>query len=706
MFTRREWLKLGTAGSVGWYLSTELGGVRRVFASGGPLAPVGIPKYVTPLVIPPVMPRTRNIVTRSGKNIDYYEIAVRQFAQHILPPEMGLAPTTVWGYGSVNHPGTFHFPAFTIEARWNAPVRVKWINDLVDGGGGYLPHLLAVDQTLHWANPPGGLDGRDSRGTSGSKYQGPVPMVTHVHGAHTTDDSDGYAEAWFLPPATNMPDGYARVGTWHDLFRAKFASRWGVEWEPGTATFQYPNDQRAATLWYHDHALGMTRLNVYAGPAGFYLIRGGPDDEVRGRLPGPAPSAGDSAGLVYRDIPLAIQDRAFNSDGSLFYPETRAYFEDLDDYPEGTPYLDIPFRPETACGLPSDVSPIWNPEFFGNVMVVNGRAWPSLTVENQRYRFRILNGCNSRFLILKFSNNLPFWQIGTEGGFLPAAVAQDHLLLAPAERADVIVDFGDVPAGTAITLLNLAPDEPFSGGIPGVDFEPADPATTGQVMQLRVTRARGADRSTHPVGLRLPPRTPLPAADLTRRLSLNEADSSTVKVSEDGRGNLVLDCATGEPFGPTEALLGVMDGDASVPLGWHAPVTENPEVDATEVWEIHNFTADAHPIHVHQVAFEVVNREVVETGEVRQPERSEVGVKDTVIAYPGEITRIKSHFDLPGQFVWHCHIVEHEDNEMMRPFTVGPAQTPAIRPPGTSHNSASPRGASSSMKPPGPASRR
>jgi spore coat protein A len=677
MFTRREWLKLGTAGSVGWYLSTGFGSVRRVFASGGPLDPGGIPKFVTPLVIPPAMPRTRKIVTRSGKNIDYYEIAVRQFAQHILPPNLGLAPTPVWGYGSVNHPGTFNYPSFTIEARWNAPVRVKWINDLVDAGGGYLPHLLPVDQTLHWANPPGGLAGRDTRGTIAARYQGPVPLITHVHGAHTTDESDGYAEAWFLPAATNVPDGYAKVGTWHDLFRAKFASRWGVEWEPGSATFQYPNDQRASTLWYHDHVLGMTRLNVYAGPAGFYLIRGGPDDEVRGRLPGPAPALGDEPGLVYRDIPLAIQDRAFNSDGSLFYPATRAYFEDLDDYPGGTPYLNIPYRPDAACGGPSDVSPIWNPEFFGNTMVVNGRTWPFLTVDNQRYRFRILNGCNSRFLILQFSNNMPFWQIGSEGGLLPAAVAQHRLLLAPAERADVIVDFGDVPPGTAITLLNLAPDEPFGEGTPGVDFEPADPATTGQVMQFRVSRGRGADRSTHPVSLGLPLRTPLPAATVTRRVSLNEADSATVKVRDDGDGNLVLDCVNGETFGPTEALLGTMAGDAPVPLGWHAPITETPAVDATEVWEIHNFTADAHPIHVHQVAFEVVNREVVETGEVRQPEPSEVGVKDTVIAFPGEITRIKSHFDLPGQFVWHCHIVEHEDNEMMRPFTVGPGQTPA-----------------------------
>ena len=675
MLTRRQALQLGAAGGVGWYLSSGFG-ARKVFAAGGPLDPASIPKFVTPLVIPPAMPRTRSILTRGGKNIDYYEIGVRQFRQHILPAGLDLSPTVVWGYGSVTHPETFNYPSFTIEAKWNAPVRVKWINELIDAAGGYLPHLLPVDPTLHWANPAGGVSGRDGHGMTAVRYQGPVPLVTHVHGAHVTDESDGYAEAWFLPAADNIPDGYASVGTWHNYFRAKFADLWGVEWAPGSATFQYPNDQRAATLWYHDHVLGMTRLNVYAGPAGFYIVRGGPGDDVRGTLPGPAPSQGDVPGLEYRDIAIAIQDRAFNADGTLFYPDTRAYFEDLDDYPGGQPYLKVPYIPESACGGPSDVPPIWNPEFFGDVMVVNGKSWPSLTVVNHRYRFRFLNGCNSRFLILQFSNHLPFWQIGTEGGFLPAPVMLDRLLLAPAERADVIVDFGAVPVDTSVTLLNLGPDEPFGGGTPGVDFDPADPATTGQVMQFVVQRGRGADRSTHPARLGLPAPLPLPAASVTRQVSLNELDSSTVKVSEDGSGNLVHDCVHGEPFGPTQALLGIMAGDVSQPLGWNDPITENPDVNTTEVWEIYNFTADAHPIHVHQVALEVVNRESIDEGGVRSPEPWETGTKDTVIAYPGEITRIKALFDLPGQYVWHCHIVEHEDHEMMRPFAVGPPPTP------------------------------
>ena len=175
-----------------------------------------------------------------------------------------------------------------------------------------------------------------------------------------------------------------------------------------------------------------------------------------------APGVGDSPLGEYTEIPIAIQDRSFNTDGSLFYPDNRAFFEGLDPA-----QLQIPFIPDIACdGLPSDVSPIWNPEFFGNMMVVNGFTWPYLEVEQRRYRFRFLNGCNSRFLILKTDNDMPFYQIGAEQGFLPTMVQLNELLMAPAERADVIMDFTNIPDGTEIILQNLGPDEPFGGGTP------------------------------------------------------------------------------------------------------------------------------------------------------------------------------------------------------------------------------------------------
>jgi len=650
---------------------------------GGSLDPNTIPKYQTPLVIPPAMPRTRRVRGTNGEMIEYYEIGVRQFQQQILPAS--LPATTVWSYGSVNHPGTFNYPSFTIEAKTDSPVRVRWINELMDANRNYLPHLLPVDQTLHWANPPGP---RDSSGMSPAPYTGPVPMVTHVHGAHTTDESDGYTEAWYLPDAANIPPGYFRQGTWYKFFRDKFASAQGHKWRRGSASFQYPNSQRATTLWFHDHTLGMTSRNVYAGPAGFYLLRGGSQDLPLSVLPGPAPSQGDQPGLRYYEIPIAIQDRAFNLDGALFYPDNRAFFEGLNQ-PPTVPYLDIPFVPDTACdNVMSDVAPIHNPEFFGNTMVVNGSAWPVLNVEPRRYRFRLLDGCNARYLILKITSDptarpgtpvLPFWQIGSEGGFLPAPVPLNQLLMSPAERADVIVDFTGLTVGTELYLINEGPDEPFQGGVGGVNFAFADPPTTGQIMKFVVVPLVGRDRSLPPSSLTLPARTPLGPSTVTRQVTLGEEESKTVRVITDVNGNVVLACndpAAG-PFGPTAALCGTLNPDGTNnPLKWVDAITENPDLGATETWEIHNFTVDAHPVHVHVVMFEVVNREDKATGTVRPPEAWETGVKDTVTAYPGEITRLKALFNLPGQYVWHCHIVEHEDNEMMRPMSIGPLQTP------------------------------
>jgi FtsP/CotA-like multicopper oxidase with cupredoxin domain len=375
---RRRFLQYTAAGGAALFVPIRLGSRAALTqVPGGMLPPGSIPKYLTPLVIPPAMPLTARIPRRE-RPVEYYEIAVRQFQQHILPQDMGL-PTTVWSYGSVNHPGTFNYPAFTIEARWRAPVRVKWMNQLLDANGNYLPHLLPIDQTLHWANPPGGPGGTDTEALIPTRYTGPVPIVTHLHGGHSRQESDGFAEAWFLPAANNIPPGYATEGSHYAMFKAEAEALYGQPWTPGSAVFQYDNDQAAATLWYHDHSLGMTRSNVYAGPAGFYLLRGGPGDAVTGVLPGPAPALGDPPGMRYYEIPIAIQDRSFNADGSLFYPDNRAFFEGLT-----IDQLQIPFIPDRACrGRASDISPIFNLEFFGNTIVVNGKTWPFLEVEQR-----------------------------------------------------------------------------------------------------------------------------------------------------------------------------------------------------------------------------------------------------------------------------------------------------------------------------------
>jgi FtsP/CotA-like multicopper oxidase with cupredoxin domain len=725
---------------------------------GGTLDPLAIPKYVTPLVIPPVM-------NNDGTGANNYDIAVREFRQQILPGGIWNSlngrkdkfnPTRVWSYGPAADPlpamgvapaanSQFNYPAYTIEAATDTPLNVRWINGLVDEKGDYLEHLLPIDQTVHWANPPQecrtGAPRTDCAGSSQEAYKGPVPIITHVHGAHVGPESDGYPEAWWLPAARNLPKGYATSGT---LFDDVTGNNDGTL---GYADFSYPNDQPAATLWYHDHTLGMTRNNVYAGPAGFWLLRGrngevgdaskGPNDanDWDGILPGPAPVAnqgvlelnvpGSPARNAIREIPVVIQDRSFNKDSSLYYPKERAFFEGL---AKGD--LKIPFIGDPQ-GRPSDVLPIWQPEAFFNVMVVNGVSWPELEVAPALYRLRLLNGCGSRFLWLKFDNPaVNVWQIGAEQGFLSAPVDMNALnldgsgdgkaqiLMALAERADVIVDFRGLADGATFELINIGPDEPFGGGIPGIDFDPADANSTGKVMRFRVshgllgsspTDPGGAKSATDPGYLVLNTEAPLGSTNQTRNVSLNEAESELVCVTENlAKGTFEYagppvngTCPHGaEFFGPIEALLGTVTGsganatgnslkwtDASDPANQAigvtlnnganvvVNVTENPVLGDTEEWTIYNFTADAHPIHLHLVRFEVLGRESIGGGPSvagsNGPLPWETGYKDTVISYPGEITTVKALFDIPGLYVWHCHIVEHEDNEMMRPYYVG-----------------------------------
>jgi spore coat protein A len=715
---------------------------------GGTLDPTTIPKYVQPLVIPPVMKDT-------GTANDY-DIAVRQFQQQILPGGIwntvtGRADpfpaTTVWSYGpAADTPpavapvpaatSQFNYPAFTVENTVNTPTTVDWINDLKDPATGrFLPHLLPIDQTLHWANPSAecidGIPRTDCRGMSAQPYKGPVPIVTHVHGAHVGPESDGYPEAWWLPDPTgsnfSCVTDPAQAKDSKYVCQGSLANGYGLapntNATPGVGNFTYPNDQPSTTLWYHDHSLGMTRNNVYAGPAGYWLIRepgGGETGLVSGTLPGPAPVAGDDPNFdpavraAIREIPVVIQDRSFNADGSLFYPDNRAFFEGV---PESQ--LNVRFLPNKG----SDISPIWNPEAFFNTMVVNGTTWPVLDVEPERYRLRLLNGCNSRFLnvALKIVNqdgtlgaDVPMYMIGAEQSLLPqvvkietglktalpgdgtepadgagdaAADPQEALLMGLAERADVIVDFSGLAPGTTIRMINTAPDAPF-GGFPDV---PADPSTSGQVMQFVVMADNPdtpPDNSTPAASLQLGPvdeaEAGLPSS-VTRDLALLEEESTSICVQvkpngqiaqigkvKGGGANFLTDCAAagGVPFAPKAAVLG--DGGAAggtVTL-WSDPIVTNPALGATETWELWNWSADAHPIHLHLVKFQVQDRQVI-GGPVRTPEATEAGWKDTVIAYPGEVTRVKATFDLPGLYVWHCHIVEHEDNEMMVPYCVG-----------------------------------
>ena len=482
----------------------------------------------------------------------------------------------------------------------------------MDADGNYLPHLLPVDPTLHWANPPGGNDGRDTRpdfDTTPGAYTGPVPIVTHVHGAvGVGDESDGYAEAWFLPDAGNIPDGYATEGTWYDFFGGQGCGQVRRGLGSRVRHLPVPEPQPGVDDLVPRPRAGHDAPQRLCRPGGFYIVRGGPagDRAVLDKrfrkptaavLPGPAPIEGDKfpPNKTYYEIPIAIQDRSFNHDGSLFYPDTRAFFDEF-----AGPYI-----PE------SDVSPIWNPEFFGNMIMVNGNTWPFQTVEQRRYRFRFLNGCQSRFLILDFSRipGVEVWQIGNEGGFLAAPVnlTADHdnrLLMGLAERADVIVDFTQ-RTGRQPRPRQRRPRRAVRRRSPR------------RRLRRRRTRRRPARSSSSASFHRSRPTRP------RRRSSWRSRRSPPCRRRRSTRKLALIEMMSEVHDGPSEAMLGTVDADG-MPMEqmWSDAVSENPSVGDTEIWEFYNFTADAHPMHVHEVTFEVVNRQALVTnddGETEPP---------------------------------------------------------------------------------------
>jgi spore coat protein A, manganese oxidase len=517
-----------------------------------PSVPSTIPKYVDPLPLPGVLEPKAVI-----DGVPYYEVTMKEIKQrlHKCFPE-----TPLWGYE-----GSYPGPAF--EVRSDHTIRVKWINELP-----LSPHLLPVDKTVHGAEPP----------------NPDVRTVVHVHGARVAADSDGYPEAWFTK------DFLIKGG------------RWTQE------VYEYENKQRATTLWYHDHALGATRINVVAGLAGFYIIRDDHEDSLN--LP-----------KGQFEVPLVIQDRSFNKDGSLFYPSQ-------------------PDDPEPTFPNPSIV-----PEFFGNSILANGKLWPFFDVEPRKYRFRILNGSNARFYNIFLSSGQPFFQIGTEGGLLKKPVELTEINLAPAERADVVIDFSNYK-GQCIVLRNNAA-EPFPNG------DSVNPETTGQIMQFRVV---------------------LPLSEPDQ--SVIPSNLSTIEKLDPNQAAVIRDLPLVEETDSFGRLMLMLDGKM-----WDEPISEKPKFGTIEVWNLINPTPDTHPIHLHLINFQVLNRQEFDVptfestrtvqfiGPIIAPDENEKGWKETVKTPPGFVTRIIARFDgYTGEYVWHCHIIEHEDHDMMRPYLVEP----------------------------------
>ena len=518
----------------------------------------GIEPFVDALPIPATMPITHRI-----DGVATYEVAMVSFKQKL---HRDLAPTTLWGYHGA-------WPGPTFEARSGVPVRVLWRNALPS------THVLPIDTTLHGAEPD----------------EPAVRTVVHVHGLKVLPDSDGYPDAWFTTD-------FVQTGPF-------FKNR----------IYDYPNDQRATTLWYHDHAIGITRLNIYMGLAGLYILR----DDIEESLNLPSG--------IY-EIPLIIQDRNIAPDGSLVYPD--------------------PTVPPAA-------------EFFGESILVNGKVWPYLTVEPRKYRFRILNASNARFYDLRLvesdqAGNATghrgplFVQIGSDGGLLSQPVSRASIIAAPGERFDVVVDFAH-HAGNTFVLANDAPAPFPEGG----DVLPA------RVMMFRVARSlRSPDISSLPDSLPAVTRPDMADVVQTRDLVLTEIELESPSVDV-----------------PIMSLINH--------ARWDDPITETPRAGSTEIWRIVNRTDDAHPIHVHLVQFQILDRQpfdvdrdaLVFTGPAVPPSDHErFCLKDTVQSNPGEVVRLLIKFDLPTgalvrrderfRYAFHCHILEHEENEMMRPFEV------------------------------------
>lgn len=635
-----------------------------------------IPKYVDAL---PEFSR----VARANGTLPLTISNENHIAQ-VLPASIypaGVPGTEVWAYKIVeNAPGGRtlgpYYPAFTIEAQRGTPTNVTYQNNLTATPTLY--RFITVDQTIHWADPLG-------TGMSMSAYpsDGPVPVVTHVHGGEVESRYDGGPDSWFTP-GTLPPFIKGSAGS-----PAPGQAIAGPAWNAGVSeNYVYPNLQEAATIWYHDHALGATRLNVYAGLAGFYLIRDWANE--RPDLPG-----GPSDTSIVYETEIAIQDRMFDTNGQLFFPDIGINME----------------------------HPFWVPEFFGDTIVVNGKSWPYMVVEPRRYRFRLLNGSNARFYNLSFDNNMTFYQIGTDGGLMNRPAKGKSLLLAPGERADVIVDFAGLSGN--ILLKNNA-RTPFPNGLP------VDPATTAEIMQFRVGPGPVADPSYNPA---IPGSSPRVAGTVTQLLT-NGAGALAPGVVPTVTRRLTLNEVMGMG-GPLEILVNNSE--------YVAPVTENPANGATEIWEIVNMTVDTHPMHLHLVQFQLLNRQRFQknlyqrvydkmfpgglnpadgltypkgvfmpgygppnpygtaaggaiggnpninpflSGTIMKPAPNEIGWKDTIRMNPNEVARVVVRWmptDVPagnpGSFttinpttgpgyVWHCHIVDHEDNEMMRPYRV------------------------------------
>jgi FtsP/CotA-like multicopper oxidase with cupredoxin domain len=657
-----------------------------------------IPKFVDPLPvagdITVVDATTLELFGVPGTSA--FDIHIREFQSQILPA--GYPASWVWGYLTDDDlVGLGVRPSYlgpVVVAERGITAAPTYLNELPPGTSSNVLPLLPIDMTLDWANP-GGIDCTPVSGVipmtcQSSYFAEAIPVATHLHGGEVSPSFDGGPDAWVTQEGPGQTHG---------------------EGFPGN-TYDYPNEQQESTIWFHDHALGITRLNVYAGLAGLYPIID----------PANPPLAAMPAFPQY-DIPLILQDRSFDTNGQIFY--------NLASNPQPNP----------------DVHPFWIPEFIGDTIVVNGKTWPYLEVEPRQYRFRFVNGSNARFYDLTLSKlvggpknrrlspkaGLRFIAIATDDGYLVNANETKNLVIGPGERYEVIVNFKEEQAGDEFIMKNSA-RTPFPGG------EAVITDLTDTVMKFRVVPLSANPTIPNIVDgtpIRSTPLVPIangfdPVNGIRRQLTLNES------IGDGGPLDLVIN---NSKFNQADIIPG-----CTTPL---CRETELPAIGDTEIWEIINISADAHPMHTHLVAFQILDRTpfdaaawiiqydaqlfangvgdgegppneyniknadgaiggnpaigpFLQLAARRPPERYEMGWKDTAIMYPGEVTRIAVRWattdipvggvavgtntypfdptalEGPVGYVWHCHIIDHEDNEMMRNYVVGTERQPVL----------------------------
>jgi FtsP/CotA-like multicopper oxidase with cupredoxin domain len=712
-----------------------------------PLDPRTIPQFVDPLP---------TITDMGGPLIAGFsplELTMREFQSRVLPSTMVLPTgqpytgTWVWGYRTPGDAATrTSYLGPLIIATRGQPTTMRYVNELgtVDETN-VLAYKNSVDQTLHWADPLGGEANMGNMDIVpmmppmppfDQLYRGPIAATVHLHGGEVPPQVDGGPDSWFLSQEPTAEEQAANPD-WTMHGSGYYSDPGHPDTPANGATYTYPNTQEAAPIWFHDHTLGATRLNVYAGLAGAYVLT---DPDLQ--LPAGLSATGLSRSNPTGDetiTPLVIQDRMFDTDGQLYFP---------------------------AVGINAE-HPYWVPEFIGDTIVVNGKAWPFLNVKAQRYRFLFLNGSNARTYEMSFAVSTgtgtapAFWQIGTDGGYLDRPARLNKLVIMPGERADVIVDFRGVAPGSRLLLKNTAKTPYPNGGAPLG-------RTTGRIMQFRVTGGAAVpDTSFNPAAAGATIKGAPGQAPATVRLTDPATGTLAPGITVDTKRALTLNEVMGMPMppypgGPLEVLVNntKWSGESPRPYDDFREVarddgpsrwySEMPAEGSTEVWEFINLTADAHPMHLHLVQFQLISRQRFDvgnytlaydaafpgadmgnhglfpagayipgfgppldynvpnaagavggnpdvtpflTGPIRRPAANETGWKDTILVPPGQVTRIAVRWaptDLPATtpaadaffpfdpsgndglygYVWHCHIVDHEDNEMMRPDLV------------------------------------